>query len=160
VWALGRCGRKQAVPILLEQLAGENEALRRSAADALADLTGQSFGAERERWRDWWDRHKDLSNERWLEMRLTYQTSRSHRLEGELERARGQVLHLHQEVYARLPAPERPGHIQTVIEQDDPKVRVLAVQWTVELLSAGGDAARHRALTQILLRLSHDGDLE
>jgi HEAT repeat protein len=159
VWALGRCGRKQAAPVLLELLAGDNEALRRAAADALTDLSGQSFGPDTERWRAWWDRHKDLSNERWLALRLAFQTSRAHRLEGELERARAQVLRLHQEVYTRLPVPERPGYVQTVIDQEDAAVRLLAVGWCVELLPRG-DAARHRLVGQVLLRLSNDGDPE
>src|SRR5947209_15498173 len=45
LWALGRSGRKQAVPVLLGHLSGE-EAIKRVAADALADLSGQSFGTE------------------------------------------------------------------------------------------------------------------
>lgn len=159
VWALGRSGRKPAAPVLLQLLTHENENLRRAAADALADLSGQSFGLDSERWRVWWVRHQDCTNESWLEMRLAFQSSRAHRLEGELERARAQVLRLQQEVYTRLPVPERPGYIQAVIEQEDASVRVLAVSWCVELLPTG-DAARHRLLAQLLLRLSHDGDLE
>jgi HEAT repeat protein len=159
VWTLGRCGRKQAAPVLLELLTGDNDALRRAAADALADLSGQGYGPDPERWRAWWEQHQGLSDERWLAMRLAFQTSRAHRLEGELERARAQVLRLQQEVYTRLPVPERLGYAQAVIDQEDAAVRALAVGWCVELL-ATGDAARHRLLAQVFLRLSHDGDLE
>ena len=76
-------------------------------------LAGQSFGVDAARWREWWDRHKDMSNDRWLEMRLACQTSRVRRLEGDLERARMQVLRLQQQVYSRLPAADRPNYIQT-----------------------------------------------
>lgn len=158
VWALGRSGRKQAAPVLLGLFAGD-DALRRTAADALADLTGQDYGTDRGRWQEWWDRHRDLSAERWLEMRLAYQTSRAQRLEGELERARARVVRLQQEVYARLPVPDRPAYVQSLIDQEEAAVRALAVGWCVELLPTG-DAARHRLVAQVLLRLSHDGDLE
>ena len=95
----------------------------RAAADALAELAGQSFGVDAARWREWWDRHKDLSNEQWLEMRLACQTSRVRRLEGDLKRARMQVLRLQQQVYGRLTPADRPTYIQMALEQDDPMVR-------------------------------------
>lgn len=159
IWTLGRCGRKAAVPVLLGHLAGNNEGLRRAAAEALVDLTGQNFGTDLDRWNAWWNRQKELSGERWLEQRLAFQTSRANRLDGDLERARNQVLRLHQQFYNRLPAAERLTYIQSVVEQDDPAVRALAVLWSVELLPSS-DAARQRALAQVLLRLSHDGTAE
>src|SRR5215469_5494160 len=100
LWALGRCGHKQAVPALLGQLTSAPETLKRAAADALADLSGQDYGTDAARWRAWWGRHKGLSNERWLELRLAFQTSRAQRLEGDLARARTQVLRLEQQVYS------------------------------------------------------------
>ncbi len=159
VWTLGRCGRKDAVPVLLEHLAGKQEGLRRAAAEALADLTGQNLGTDPKHWEAWWARHKDLSNEGWLEQRLAYQTGRANRLEADLERARNQVLRLHQQFYNRLPAAERLGYVQSAVDQDDPAVRALAVLWAVEMLPAA-DAARHRALAQVLVRLSGDGTPE
>ena len=123
LWVLGRSGRKDAVPALLAQLDGDNEALQSCAADALAELAGQNFGVDPARWREWWDRHKELSNEQWLEMRLACQTSRVRRLEGDLERSRMQVLRLQQQVYSRLPPADRPAYIQMALEQDDPMGR-------------------------------------
>ena len=159
LWVLGRSGRKDAVPALLEQLGGDNEALQGCAADALAELAGQNFGVDPARWREWWDRHKDLSNEQWLEMRLACQTSRVRRLEGDLERARMQVLRLQQQVYSRLPVADRPAYIQMALEQDDPMVRALAGHWALELLP-NADAAQQKILVQVLFRLSHDGSVD
>jgi HEAT repeat protein len=159
VWALGRSGRKAAVPPLLARLDGDNEALQAAAADALAELAGQAFGADAARWREWWGRHEDLSDERWLEMRLACQTSRVRRLEGDLERSRLQVVRLQQQVYNRLPPAERPACIQAALDSEDPMVRALAGHWTLELLPAA-DAAQQKALIQTLLRLSHDGAVE
>jgi HEAT repeat protein len=159
LWVLGRSGRKDAVPVLLEQLEGDNEALQGCAADALAELAGQSFGVDPTRWREWWDRQKNLSNEQWLEMRLACQTSRVRRMEGDLERARLQVLRLQQQVYSRLTPADRPAYIQMAQEQDDPMVRALAGHWALELLP-NVDAAQQKILVQVLFRLSRDGSVD
>src|SRR5262249_30450488 len=89
---LGRTGRKASAAVLVRQLGSDSDLLRRTAAEALGELSGQEYGDDREKWQSWWDRQKDLSNEHWLEQRLAYQTSRARRLDGDLERSRGQVL--------------------------------------------------------------------
>ncbi len=159
LWTLGRCGTKEAARILLAHLKDENELLRRAAASALRDLSGQDFGLDADRWRQWWESHKHLTNERWLETRLSYQTSRAHRLEDDLTRARARLLRLQQQLYSRLSSSERVAHIQSLLDQDDPAVRVLAVNWSVELLPAA-QAAHKRLLTRALLRLSQDSTIE
>ncbi|MBV9122955.1 MAG: hypothetical protein JO112_06345, partial [Planctomycetes bacterium] len=159
VWTLGRSGRKQAALVLLDQLSSNQEVLRLEAAEALADLTGQSFGDDSSAWQAWWEGHQDFSNERWLSERLFYQATRARRLEGELERARGQLVRLHQQLYARLPGADRLGYIQTLAEQEDPNLRVQAVAWSVELLPAT-DNVGQRTLANALLRLSDDAVVE
>jgi HEAT repeat protein len=165
--ALGRSGRREAVPILIEQLssstegrqAGEGEPLGQAAAEALADLTGRNLGSDPASWRRWWEQHKDLPPDRWLEERLAYQVERARRLEGDLDRARGQVVRLHQQLHARLPAADRLSHVQELVEEDDPAVRALAVGWSVELLPTA-DMLGQRALADVLLRLAQDGSAE
>jgi HEAT repeat protein len=159
LWALGRCGRKKAAAVLLEQLGGADEVLRRTASDALTDLSGRPYGLDAAAWRLWWERCKDLPAERWLEQRLAYQADRARRLEGDLERARAQVLRLHQQLYARLPLADRLGYIQALVDHDTPAVRTMAVVWAVELMAAP-DASRQQAIGQVLLKLSHDGTAE
>jgi HEAT repeat protein len=159
LWALGRCGTKEAARVLLHHFHADNEALRRSATAALHDLSGQDYGVDAERWQAWWESHRTLTNERWLEARLAYQTSRAHRLEGDLTRSRAQLLRLQQQLYSRLSGNERVSHIQSLLDQDDPAVRKLAVNWSVELLPTA-EAAHKRTLTQVLLRLSQDSAVE
>jgi HEAT repeat protein len=159
LWTLGRCGRKSAAKALLDSLGSEDEVLRRTAADALAELSGQTFGPDAAAWKAWWSQRKDWSEEHWLERRLAYQASRARRLESDLGRARAQVLRLQQQLYSRLPLAERLTHIQSLLDQDDPAVRLLAVTWSVEML-AGADAARLKGLLAVLLRLSQDGAVE
>jgi HEAT repeat protein len=159
LWALGRTGRQQAASVLVATLACENDDLRRVAIGALADLTGQSYGNDLTRWRAWWARHKDMTAEQWLHLRLAFQTNRALRLEGDLARARAQVLRLHQQLYSRLPVAERFTHLQTLLEQEDPAVRGLAIVWALELLPAA-DAARQKVLAGVLLRLTNDSSPE
>jgi HEAT repeat protein len=159
LWSLGRTGQQQAAGVLVATLASENEELRRVAIGALTELTGQSYGSDLSRWRAWWARHKDLTCEQWLQMRLAFQTNRAVRLEGDLARARAQVLRLHQQVYSRLPVAERFPHLQTLLDQEDPAVRSLAIVWALELLPAA-DATRQKVLTGVLMRLTHDNSPE
>lgn len=159
IWTLGRSGRQSAAPILIEQLSNNLEPLRKAAEDALVDLTGQSYSMDLARWKNWWASHKDLPNERWLEERLAYQISRTRRLESDLERARAQVVRLHQQLYNRLPLADRLRHVQSLVDHEDSIVRGLAVNWSVELLSTS-DAVGQRALAELLHRLSRDGNLE
>jgi HEAT repeat protein len=159
LWTLGRCGTRQAARVLLDHLQDGSEVLRRAAVAALQDLSGQDYGLDAARWQNWWDGHKHLTRERWLEARLAYQTSRAHRLEGDLTRSRAQLLRLHQQLYSRLSGSERVAHIQSLLEQDDPAVRGLAVNWSVELLPSA-EAEQKRVLMQVLFRLSRDSSPE
>lgn len=159
VAALGHSGSKAAVVALLDLLSNEQKGLRRSAVDALTELTGQTCGSDVARWRAWWEGRACLSNERWLEERLYYQGSRACRVEGELERAKAQIVRLHQQLYSRLPPADRLGHVQALAEHEDPAVRGLAAAWSIELLPAT-DALGQKALGEVLLRLSRDSAVE
>jgi HEAT repeat protein len=159
IWTLGNSGRKSAAGILIEQLANNDEAIRQSAVDGLFQLTGQTFGADLERWRAWWSARRDQDNEHWLLERLAYQRSHCRRLVGDLDRARAQVVRLHQQLYARLAAGDRLGHVQDLGNAEDPAVRQLAVTWSLELLPTADSVGQH-ALADLLLRLSGDADAE
>lgn len=156
--ALGRSGRKAAAGFLVEFVASKDEALRNAAATALADLSGQYHGADAAAWRSWWQHHKDLPNDRWVEQRLAYQATRSRRLDSELERTKTQLMQVHQQLYARLPAADRLGYVQNLSEHDDPAIRSLAVGWSTELLSTT-DSVGQRALSDLLMRLCNDGNV-
>jgi HEAT repeat protein len=152
---LGRTGRQAAAAVLLNQLTNENEVIRLSAAGALEELAGQGYGNDLTRWSAWWESHHALTEAGWLEERLAYQTSRARRLEGELDRAKSQVVRLHQQLYSRLPLAERLRHVQALADYEDPMVRALAVAWGVELLPSS-DAVGLRILADLLLKLSDD----
>ncbi|MBL8793582.1 MAG: HEAT repeat domain-containing protein [Planctomycetia bacterium] len=158
VAALGRSGKKAAMVVLLEQLNNAEQSVARAAADALADQTGVNYGLDAARWRAWWQAHRDRPNEQWLEERLGYQSSRARRLEGELDRAKSQLVQLHQQLYQRLPVGDRLGHVQSLADSEDACVRSLAVTWSMELLPQA-DTVGQRALSNALIRLSHDGDV-
>ncbi|MFQ3592152.1 MAG: HEAT repeat domain-containing protein [Gemmataceae bacterium] len=155
LWTLGRTGQQAAVAVLMPHLDGPEE-MQRLATAALGDLTGQVHGSDIQRWKDWWSKNKHMSREQWLEMRLSFHTSRSVRLEGELLRARAQVIRLHQMLYARLPVNERLGYLQALRDHEDPGVRALAVVFAVEMLGASPDKTRTQVLSEIVGRLTHD----
>jgi HEAT repeat protein len=159
LYTLGRSGRKLAGAVLVKELATENEVLRRTTIAALTELSGQNYGSDVAKWEAWWERHKDQSNERWLEERLAFQTSRARRLDGDLERARLQVLRLHQQVYGRLPANERMTYLESLLDQDEAAVRGLAVAWALEMLPAP-DTTRQREVLQLLLCLTQDASVD
>jgi HEAT repeat protein len=160
IWALGRTGRKEAAGALVGLVGSANEDLARIAVGALTDLSGQALGLDRERWRAWWASHRNLTDEQWLKMRLTYQTSRAQRLEGDLMRARTQVIRLHQQLYLQLPVAERFVYLQRLLEQDDPGVRSLAIGWGLELLPAAADSKRQGVLSKVLVQLTHDSSFD
>jgi HEAT repeat protein len=159
LWTLGRTGRQQAAAVLVGQLDAPEE-LRRVAMAALADLTGQTYGNDAERWKAWWEKNKGMSHEQWLEMRLAFQTTRTLRLEGDLLRYRSQVNRLHQLLYQRLPLAERFGYLEALRDHEDPGVRALAVVFAVELRPAVTDMIRVQLLADIVVHLTHDANLE
>ena len=159
VLALARNGRRSALIALLDLLSCDSESVRQSAAAALAELTGEANGLDLEKWRKWWEQHKTQNDERWLEERLAYQSARSSRLEGELERARIQLVRLHEQLYARLPMAERLIHVQQASVSEDPGVRALTATWAADLLPSVDEAGR-ATLADALLQLSRDGTLD
>jgi HEAT repeat protein len=159
VLALARNGRRSALIALLDLLSSNSDAVRQSAAAALADLTGEANGLDLEKWRKWWDQHKSQNDERWLEERLAFQSARSSRLEGELERARIQIVRLHEQLYTRLSIAERLNHVQQASASEDAGVRLLMATWAADLLQSV-DATGRQALGDLLLQLSRDGTLD
>jgi HEAT repeat protein len=159
LWVLGHTGSKSAAGILIELLASPEEGIRHAAADALTEMTGCPYGIDLPRWRLWWQHHKDLTPERWLEERVAYQSLRAQRLAADLQRAQAEVVRLHQQLYSRSPPAERLGYVQVLVKQEDPALRVLAVNGAVELLPSA-DALGQHTLAESLLHLSADGSEE
>ena len=159
VSVLGHNAQRDAVAILVDQLSSSEEKLRRAAADALADATGQAYGLDVNRWRSWWELHKNASNERWLEERLAYHAGRARRLQGELDQARSQIVRLHQQLFSRLPVGDKLAEIQSLADSEDAALRSLAVSMCLEVLPTA-DALGQRTLADILLRFCRDGSVE
>jgi HEAT repeat protein len=159
VWTIGRIGTRAAAQALIDLLANDNESIRASATTALEELTGRTREGSTTTWKEWWESHKDMPDALWLQERLAFQTSRTHRLEGDLERAQAQVIRLHQQLHARLPVAERLAHVQALAEQEDAALRGLAVTWCTELLPLV-DPVGSKSLMEVLLRLSGDNQAE
>jgi HEAT repeat protein len=152
LWALGRTGKHAAAGVLVSLL--EDEALNRVAVASLEEMTGLSY-PDAKQWKAWWERKKGLTAEQWLELRLSFQTSRAGRLEGELARARAQVIRLHQQLYSRMPVAERFGYAQQLRQHEGPEVRALSIVFSTELLPSA-PAAELAGLSGGILKLTHD----
>src|SRR5206468_9820064 len=150
LWVLGRSNLQEATQVLIALLDSDQPPLRNAALDGLIELSGLFQALDTEQWKAWWDQVKSLSREDWLQQRLSYQASRTRRLETELERSRTQMVRLHQQLYLRLPVGERVGHVQALAEADDATVRQLAVVFAADLLSAQGPWAREGTTVQVL----------
>ena len=159
VWTLGRSGRQDAAGFLVEMLAVEGDEMKRYIAASLAELSGLNHGTDAERWKAWWASHKDLATADWFQQRLSFQSARVSRIDGELLRARAQVMRLHQLVYTRLGVAGRVPYLQTLLDQDEPGVRGLAVIWAVEALPSA-DAEKQKSLGKLLQKLTHDSNAE
>lgn len=156
-WTLGRSGRKGAVEPLLFAIPRESGELKEAVFEALLTLTGQDLGSDPDLWKAWWSRHKNLTNERWLEMRLAHQAVKTARLESELDASRNRALRLLQELYSRQNATERLAYLPGLVDQTDPALRNQAALWCAEALFAT-EPVSAKPLGTLLLRLSHDTD--
>jgi hypothetical protein len=48
----------EAIPALIQALGDDSSTVRGDAAEALMAITGQDFGEDAERWRQWWEEHQ------------------------------------------------------------------------------------------------------
>jgi HEAT repeat protein len=60
-WALGMLEDKRSVETLIEALQYTRDYTRRRVADALERITGESFGEDRVKWLEWWNKVKQSS---------------------------------------------------------------------------------------------------
>jgi len=57
-WLGGLQGRDEAIELLIEALADVDRGVRQEAARSLSQLTGQSWGQNTAKWRQWWERRR------------------------------------------------------------------------------------------------------
>jgi HEAT repeat protein len=58
-YALGLLGDERGIEPLIGCLQDPHEAVRREAAGALKTITGQDFGQDYDRWKQWWEGQKE-----------------------------------------------------------------------------------------------------
>ena len=57
-WALGRLGDDSAVEPLISALLDKDAGVRSAAASSLNQLTGEKFGDDHAKWREWFEGHR------------------------------------------------------------------------------------------------------
>lgn len=156
IQVLARTQQRAAIVPLMSLLAAEPPAIREAAAGALEELTGLNYGLDMARWQQWWQRHKDLTDEEWLAARNAALQEQVRRLQADLSRAEAHIVQLHQQIYSKIPTADRVAHFQTLVKSEYPGVRVQAILWMVEALPEL-DSSQQQQVTQLLLHLSEDG---
>jgi HEAT repeat protein len=154
--ALARTQQRAAIAPLLSLLSSEAPPVREAAAAALEELTGLNYGLDVNRWQQWWQQHKDVTDEEWLAARNAALSDQVRRLNAELSRAEAYIVQLHQQIYSKTPLADRLNHFQTLVQSDYPAVRVQAIVWMVESLPEL-DSAQQKQITRLLLQLTEDG---
>lgn len=155
VETLGRCQHKAAVRALLDLLKSESPAVRQSAADALAEVSGHAYGLDAAKWQAWWALQQDLSEEDWLKSRTALFAERARRLQGELQRAELDVLELHKTLYDKTPVTDKHAYLRKLASSDYVSVRLQVITWLAELLVDANQPEQQR-LGELLLDLGND----
>ena len=57
-WALGKIKDRRAVEPLIDGITDESNDVKKMAPLALKDITGQDFGKDPIKWREWWNKNK------------------------------------------------------------------------------------------------------
>ena len=57
-WALGRIRDRRAIEPLIDGITDESSDVRKRAPLALKEITGQDFGKDPAKWREWWEKNK------------------------------------------------------------------------------------------------------
>jgi HEAT repeat protein len=57
-WALGQIGDRRAIEPLIDGITTESSDVRKRAPLALKEITGQDFGKDSAKWREWWEKNK------------------------------------------------------------------------------------------------------
>ena len=57
-WALGEIKDRRAVEPLIDAITDESNDVRKAAPLALKEITGQDFGQEPAKWKEWWGKNK------------------------------------------------------------------------------------------------------
>jgi HEAT repeat protein len=152
---LGKCVQKIAAVALMYLLAGDSPVVRQTAINSLEEMTGENLGRDVFRWQQWWQRHKDLSEEDWLAARAAFFADRSRRLRDDLRHAEADVLTLQQTIYSKLPPGDRLNYLKKLINNEYPDVRAQVIAWIGEILP-DSEGADQKLLIDYLLRLSED----
>jgi HEAT repeat protein len=57
-WALGKIKDRRAVEPLIDGVTDESSDVKKMAPQALKEITGQDFGKDPVKWREWWEKNK------------------------------------------------------------------------------------------------------
>jgi HEAT repeat protein len=57
-WALGQIKDRRAIEPLIDGITDESSDVRKRSPQALKQITGQDFGKDQAKWREWWEKNR------------------------------------------------------------------------------------------------------
>lgn len=155
--ALQRVLDKAAVDALVQLLDDPEATVVSASAESLAKLTNiRAFGADRQQWRNWWQKNSNKPRSEWL-ADLADSLGRSKTaLEGENAKLRDRLAKAMEDLYTSTPAAQRDAMVITFLKDPLTDVRLVGVRLVGRKLTTGDKVSPEiRAQVRSML-----GDLE
>ncbi|MHC5027568.1 MAG: hypothetical protein ACYTGR_12510 [Planctomycetota bacterium] len=137
IQALGRFHTRDAavrLMPLLDEVREEPAEIRSATCLALQQVTGQDFGLDVDRWREWWTDAQTLNQQEWLaeqvERLSTQLLAMDERLHSEQQRARDVERRLsgaYRDLFPALPYDQQISRLPVLLEDDLAAVRDFAI---------------------------------
>ena len=134
-----RCGavemlaehRQQRVAHTLVQLIGppHSQPVRRAALEALGVLTGiDDFAGDVRAWQQWWQQHKDLTQEQWLHHLVRNLSARNRRASAQISTLADRLTDGLSRLYFASEPAERSAMLEQMLDDQLDVVRLLALK--------------------------------
>jgi HEAT repeat protein len=160
--ALGRVAAKQCVGSLIQLLRSDSPAVSKTAAQALAEISGEEYGADTNLWSKWWQAYiQDMTEADWQASRVRFFNDKVRRLQSELDVADTMLLQLHKELLEKVNPTDLVNYLNTLVDKNKtyPAVRTLAIGKIADLLGRKElDPAGRATLIDVLMKLSEDAN--
>lgn len=130
--------RSQATARLLLTLIQPNNPppVRTAAFTSLMLMTGiDEFGSDLGRWQRWWEQHRRVSEEQWLEELLTYHARKNEQAMAQSQKLQARVVELQRQLYRATAQDARPALLAAMLADALEPCRSLAIDLVIQRLT-------------------------
>ena len=135
-FALGNHRTQGAARTLIELIQpAQPQRIRAAAFISLAELTGiGEFGSDVARWEKWWDQHRQLSENDWLNALLANLRRAADRANAEKTAVSDRLVESQRQLYRTLPQEDRQARLVALLSDPYEPIRRLAVELSSEFI--------------------------